>query len=270
MLNGTVGLYFRQFDDTSAYSPAEFNFTNMTYHLAYARHVRLYGISLDKNIGTVATDFEASVRTNTGLNSVPLAADPALDLHGTDGARGNTFNFVANGIQALTPTPLWQTGQLVGEIAWTHLMAVTHDRALYNAIGYACSAGGLSAGQGMVDGCSTPDEVNINILFDPQWLQVIPGVDIDAPFDVNAGIHGNGQTLALGGTGDQAGSVAYSVGVHALVRQLYNIKLSYSGWHSPTDKKVINAFGLQQYSGGSGEYMWNDKGNLELVFSTAF
>lgn len=270
VLNGTVGLYFRQFDDPSAYSPAEFNFTNMTYHLAYARHVRLYGISLDKNIGTVATDFEASVRTNTGLNSVPLAPDPALDPLGRSGARGDTLNVVANGIQALTPTPFWQTGQIVGEIAWTHLLAVTHDRALYNAIGYACAPGGYSAGQGMVNGCSTRNEVNINLLFDPQWLQVFPGIDLDAPIDVNAGIHGNGQTLALSGTGDQAGSVAYSIGIHALIRQLYNIKLSYSGWKSPTAGKVLSPFGQYMYSGGSGEYMWNDKANIELVFSTAF
>jgi len=270
-LNGTLGVYFRQFDDTSAYSPYELDVTHgaPTYHLAYARHVLLYGVSLDRNIGTVGTDFEASIRTNTGLNSVP-GGDPAIDPEGHDGARGDTFNFIANGLYVLTPNALWQTGNLVGEIAWTHLMSVTHDPQLYNAEGYACAAGGLAAGTGEVDGCSTPDEVNVNIVFDPQWLQVFPGVDIDAPIDVNAGLHGNGQTLALGGTGDQAGSVSYSVGVHALVRQLYNIKLTYSGFHSPTDKKIINAFGEQEYSSGSGEYMWNDKGNLELVLSMAF
>lgn len=270
-LNGTIGFYGRQFDDVAPYSAFELNTTGSapTYHLYYARHVRLFGVSLDQNIGTVSTGFEASIRQNTGLNSVP-GGDPAIDPLGKDGARGNLFNFVANAIYGLTPNPLWQTGSLTGEIAWTHLLAVTHDKQLYNAEGYACAAGGLNAGNGERDGCSTNDEVNINVLFDPQWLQVFPGIDIDAPISVAAGVHGNGQTFALAGTGTVAGSVSYSVGVHALIRQKYNIKLDYSGFQSPTGKTAYNGVGQPFYSTGSGEYMWNDKGQIQLVLSTAF
>lgn len=266
-LNGTVGGYIRQFDDPTAYSPGELDVVNTqggqpTYHQAYAQHVRLYGLSLDHNIGTLATAFEGSVRTNTGLNSVPLnPAELATDPAGRDGARGSTFNFVANFIAALTPTPLWQTGQLVGEVAYTHLLGISHGKQYY--------AGRANCGS-EVQGCSTDNEANINILFDPQWLQVFPGVDLDAPMNVNAGIWGNGQTLALGGTGDQAGSYAFSIGVHALIKQLYNVKLDYSGYISPTAATTKTPSGLTIYSGGSGEYMWNDKGQIQLTLSTAF
>jgi hypothetical protein len=270
-LNGTIGFYFRQFDDVAAYSPYELNVAGAapTYHLAYARHVHLYGVSLDNNIGTVSTSFEASIRQNTGLNSVP-GGDPAIDPTGTDGARGDLLNLVANGIYGLTPSPLWQTGSLIGEVAFTHVLEVTHDKQLYNAEGYACAAGGLNAGNGARDGCSTDSELNVNVLFDPQWLQVIPGVDVDAPMSVAAGLYGNGQTLALAGTGTMAGTVSYSVGVHALVRQKYNIKLSYSGFQSPTGKIAYNGEGQPYYSTGSGQYMWNDKQQITLVLSTAF
>ena len=268
-LNGTLGFYARQFDDVAAYAP--FAVTGKTfsdYHLSYARHVHLYGISLDRNLGVLSTGIEASIRQNTGLNSV-AGGDPAVDSSGNDGARGNTFNLVANAIYLLTPTRLWQTGSLVGEIAWTRELAVTHFKQDYNALGFACSSG-LAAGQGLNDGCASKDEVNLNIAFDPQWLQVFPGVDIDAPFNVQVGLHGNGQTLALAGTGDEEGSVAYSAAIHALYKQKYNVKIQYTGYNSPTGHSAFNGFGQKYYSSGAGEYMWNDKQSVTIIFSTVF
>lgn len=270
-LNGTIGMYFRQFDDPTPYSPFEISLANgqKSYHLAYAQHVRLYGLSFDHNIGSLATAIEASVRTNTGLNSVP-GGDPAIDPYGHDGARGNILNVVANTIAALTPTPLWQTGTAIAEVAWTHTLAVTHDKAVYDAVGYACAAGGINAGNGERDGCSTDNNVNLNVLFDPQWLQVFPGIDLDAPVSVEYGLYGNGQTFGTSGTGNNAGSVAYSVGIHALIRQKYNVKLDYSGYQSPTGKIAYNGLGQPYYSTGSGEYMWNDKAQVQLTLSYAF
>jgi hypothetical protein len=268
--SGTIGFYFRQFDDPTAYSPfAENEGPNPRYFLSYARHVRLYGLSLEQNIGSAGTNIEASIRTNTGLNTV-AGMHGAVDPTGTDGARGTTFNLVGNALFALTPSRFWQTGSLVTELAWTHLMAVTHDPSLYNAEGYACARGGLNAGNGQSDGCSTADDLNANVVFDPQWLQVFPGIDFDAPMSVAAGLHGNGPTLALGGTGSAAGSVTYSAGINALVKQKYDIKLTYSGYSSPTGKITHTPLGQAYYSTGVGDYMWNDKANVELVLSTTF
>lgn len=265
-LNGEIGLYFRQFDDPAAYSPYELDYDTPdgkpTYHLAYAQHVHLYGASFQHSLGTVSAAIEASLRTNTGLNTIPGSNSPITDPLGHDGARGQTFNVVANALVPLTPTALWQAGSLTTEIAWTRLVGITHDKAEFNGIGTACG--------GEVNGCATKDEVNLNVLFDPQWLQVFPGVDIDAPISINAGLYGNGQTLALAGTGDQAGSIAYSVGVHALIKQKYNVTLDYTGYHSPTGKLVYTPSGKAYYGSGSGQYMWNDKSQIQLVLSTAF
>jgi hypothetical protein len=263
-LNGTAGLYFRQFDDPSAYAVFNMSYNPATGAptgslLSYARHVRLYGASFEKDIGTVATNIEASVRTNTGLYGNPAGGGPT----GTDGPRGETLNVVANGIQVLTPTPLWQTGNLVGEIAWTRLLGVTHDKADYQGPSSGCNS--------EASGCATRDEVNINVLFDPSWLQVYPGVDIDAPMSIAAGIHGNGQTLAITGVGDNAASYSWSAGIHALIKQKYNVTLSYAGDSASHNGIGINPINKKSYwDSGSAEYMWNDKGRITLVLSTAF
>jgi hypothetical protein len=270
-INGTLGFYGRQFDDVAPYTVFQFGGAGATtnYHLSYARHIHLYGISYERNVGTASVGFETSVRQNTGLLAVAGVNAPN-DPQGIDGPRGNILNVVANTQYALTPTPLWQTGIAIGEIAWTHVLQVTHDRALYDAKGYACSAGGYAAGQSETDGCATQDEVNAELLFDPQWLQVFPGIDLDAPMNIAVGLHGNGQTFYLDANGSEAGSVAYSAGLHALIRDKYNIKLFYSGYHAPTGQVDHNGLGQPYYASGSGQWMWNDKGQVELVLSTSF
>lgn len=269
--NGTIGAYYRQFDDVDPYSAFATNVEgpDPTYHLAYARHIHLYGLSLDNNTGPLSTSFEVSIRQNTGLATV-AGSDPIADPLGKDGARGTTLNALANAIYGLTPNRLWQTGSIAAELAFTHVLAVTHDAARYQAIGYACSAHGLSAGDGTSDGCSTSNELNLNFVFDPQWLQVFPQVDLDAPVSVGVGLIGSGQTFAIAATGDVAGSIAYSVGVHALISQKYSVKLDYSGFQSPTGKIANTPSGLAYYSTGAGTYMWNDKGQVQLVLSTSF
>jgi hypothetical protein len=164
---------------------------------------------------------------------------------------------------------LWQTGTLIGEIAWSHVSRVSHNQYLYNGDGYACSAGGLNPSGGVVDGCSTRDLVNATILFDPQWLQVFPGFDIDAPANASFGIYGIGQRLATQSTGVDSKTISYSVGVHGLYLQKYNITLKYNGFHSAVDKPVAAPWG-NYYSGGVGNYMWNDKGQIQLILATSF
>jgi hypothetical protein len=110
----------------------------------------------------------------------------------------------------------------------------------------------------------------VNVAFDPQWLQVFPGIDLDAPFYVGAGVYGNGQTIPTSGTGDQAGSAVYSAGINALIKQKYDVKLFYQGFSSPTAAVVKTPNGQSYYSGGSGQWMWNDKGQVMLVASTSF
>ena len=272
-LNGSIGLYARQFDDPTPSSPFVIAVAPITnYHLIYAQHERLFGVSLDRNIGTASTGFEVSVRQNTALLTVPAGylglGEPGVDPYGRDSARGNLLNVIGNAIYGLPPSPFWQTGSLVGEVAWTHLLQVTQNKALYLAKGYACSHAGYLGGE--VNGCATTDDVSLNVVFDPQWLQVFPGVDLDAPMTLAVGVHGNGQTLAISGTGNNAGTFAYSAGINALIKQKYNVKLFYSGYTSPTSGVAHTPNGQPYYASGSGQYMWNDKGQVQLVLSTSF
>ncbi|CAM2169621.1 DUF1302 family protein [Paraburkholderia sacchari] len=261
---GTLGFYYRNLTETSPWvllgvNPAS-GATN--YHLAYASNVHLYGVSLDQQIGDYSTGFEVSYRHNTALNS-GLGPLPG-DLAGTQGARGDTLNIVANVLAGLKRSPLWDTGTATAEIAFTQKTAVTSNGALYNGVGNAavCPTGSKWSG------CSTNNSLAVAVSFDPQWLQVVPGVDLDMPIFAEYGIFGN--TPSLNGT--YQGELIYTIGLHALVQQKYNITLQYNGYHAHTSGGMTSfgPGGPAYYASGSGPYFYNDRGWISLTFSAQF
>lgn len=273
-LGGVAAAYFRHFDETQPWAPL-FGVDSQGFnsHLAYARNVRLYGLSLDRTIGNYSVGLEASYRQKTALNSAtqPLASDPA----GQQGATGDTVNLIANTIAGLTPNRLWQTGTLVAEMAFTRVMSVNKNSDLYSGIGYAGCAGG-----GIWSGCSSRNSVQIAGQFDPQWLQVVPGVDLDAPIFAEYGLYGNAGSL---GVGVSQGNIIYTAGLHALIRQIYNVTLAYNGYHahhSDTLTNIAQSEGIDvpvgtpgfnsYYAGGNGPAFYNDRGWVSLTFSVAF
>lgn len=262
-LRGTVNAYYRRFDEVQPWAPL-FGENPATrapnYHLAYATDVHLYGLSLEKQIGDYSTGFEVSYRQHTALNSAggPLPGDPS----GSQGARGDTVNIIANVIAGLTRTPLWQTGSVIAEIAATHLTSTTANGALYNGTGnpLGCPTGNKW------DGCSTRNAVSVAALFDPTWLQVFPNVDIDMPLFVEYGLYGN--TASLGNSVSQ-GAIIYTAGIHALVKNKYNVTLQYNGYHAHTNGGTTpgaNPF----YTSGNGTYFYNDRGWISLTLQAAF
>ncbi|MFM0246984.1 DUF1302 domain-containing protein [Paraburkholderia sediminicola] len=268
-LGGTFGFYYRNLTETQPWVLMGMNPTTgaTNYHLAYGSDVKLYGMSLDRQIGDFSTGFEVSYRHNTALNSGtgPLASD----LSGQQGARGDVVNVIGNVLAGLSRTPFWNTGSALAEIAFTQKVKTTSNGALYSGVDNAaeCPSGSKWAG------CSTNNSVALAVQFDPQWLQVFPGVDLDAPMFVQYGVWGN--TPSLGGTNQ--GSMIYTFGLHALIQNKYNVTLQYNGYHShaggQTNFGLANGLpsgGPSYYATGNGPVFYNDKNWVSLTFSSSF
>lgn len=277
-LVGTAGVYYRHFDETQPWNPLfAFGSSGATnYHLSYATNVQLIGLSLDKQIGNLSTGFEVSYRQRTGLFNNSQVADTG-DLAGREGPRGNAVNVIANVLAGLTPTPLYDTGTALAEVAYVHKISVTSHAEQYQGVGTAaCVAPGGGPGRKW-DGCATNNAVGIAGLFDPQWLQVFPGVDLDAPLFAIFGIYGNGATL---GVPAFQGDLTYTAGIHAFVRQRYNVTLQYNGYagrhDGVTNTGASNGIpngtpGFPEYwATGNNSYMLSDRGWISLALSTTF
>jgi len=165
--------------------------------------------------------------------------------------------FAQNGLMLLSPSPVWDTGTLITEFAYSRLLSVTRNPSLVYGKGYAgCPTNDRK------DGCATRDFLGVAISFTPQWLEVMPGTIVGLPMFVNYGIKGNNAGLG----GGFQGAVSYAFGVEADVRQTYYFSLKYNG--SYNRPQPVNAPGF--FSSGSGTFMQNNRGWVSLTFKTSF
>lgn len=256
-LDATLGLYYRVFDD---YNPGGLQLLDyrsflggavtlpQSYRFVHVENTKLYGASLSKQVGSASVGVDLSYRKGTGLNTRSVGVDgkPAI---------GNTWHLLTNAVWILKETPLYDTGSLIGEIAYSHLDKVTHNEELFAGEGYdTCK------GQNKWDGCSTRDFVGVAVNFSPQWLQVYPNVDLELPMTLNHGLYGN----AASGGGNQ-GATSYSIGVKATYDRIHEVTLRYADQYAHTHYDANNVV-----SGGNGSVGLTDRGWVSLTFKTGF
>lgn len=259
---GDMGFYFRQFDEVHPWSLLNLNAAGGgDVHLSYAQKVKLLGFSYERSIGNVSVGLETSYRKDTALNSA--LTNGIAGVPTTQGATGDIYNVIANALVTLGKSPLYDTGSLIAELSYTHLLSVTSNPQLYNGVGYAaCPSNNKWAG------CSTKDALAVAFLFEPQWLQVFSGVDLSMPMSYTFGVTGN-PAYAAGGFYAQGTSI-YSIGLKATYKGNSSLTLQYNGYHwhagSPT---TIPGLG-SSYAVTNGPAALNDKGWVELTFKSSF
>ncbi|MCK9284132.1 MAG: DUF1302 domain-containing protein [Rhodocyclaceae bacterium] len=273
-VGGDLGFYYRQFDEVHPWlagidpSTTAGGAATMALFNPVAQKAKLFGISFEKSFGLLSLGLELNQRRHTALYSFPLlAAD--------EGARGTITNFIANTLVQVGTTPLWDSGIFIAELSYTHLNSVTSNAGAYFGLGTAnCLKNFAGPGGTWRDGCATNNSLAIAMLFDPQWLQVYPGIDIDMPMSYTWGAHGNPAYAASPFYAQ--GTNIYSIGVKATYQQKHSLSLTYSGYNWRTngtgDTPAFQGVGTQAYSGfgGAGAPSLNDRGWLQLQYKTSF
>ncbi len=263
-LDGTMGLYYRNFADKlpqvllTAVGPSV-----SQYNLIYADNIELFGLGLAKNIGGVSVGAEVSTRHNTPLSSQVLGVAPGLPAPGdTKGARGDTWHALVNVLGTLPKTPLFDSATWAAEIQWSRWSKVKSGANLFNALGFTpCNATATAPAKEKWDGCVTKNYTGVAFSFAPTWFQVLPGVDLSAPFTYAIGIDGN-SAVTFGGN---QGLGNYTVGVSADVQQKYRFDLKvidYVGRYKDNGTAVTATNGLTTFL--------KDRGAVSLTFKTTF
>jgi hypothetical protein len=221
------GFYAAQYHDKTPAAPV-FDFVNGNVHLAYAENIRTVGASVTASAGQLNWAVEASLRQNAPLTSDPavLGLGPILSCGTNDDdpcfAVGDTAHLQVSGIYVLQPGAWWQGGALLGELAYNHRLRVTKDI-------FAIGPGGSSAGLGGLDPNTTKGAFALRLLFEPQYFQVMPGLDLSVP--IGLGWNFGGRSSAIfnfaGGASD-AGD--FSIGVKGTWQNSWRVALTYSDY----------------------------------------
>lgn len=268
---GDIGFYFRQFDDVQPWASADIGATGGgAIHQVFAQKTKLLGLSYERTFGPFSTGFELSYRKDTALNSAFTNGKPGVPY--TAGATGNITNVIANVLYPLPKTPLWDTGLFIGELSYTRLNRVTGNPELFNGVGSAVCTDSVNPALpgSLKDGCATKNSLALAFLFEPQHLQVAPGVDMSLPVSLTFGAHGN--PAYVGGPFYAKGTKLFSVGLKAVIRQKTSILLQYNGYKYNTSPSVeIPGLGASYAGfGGNGAVALNDKGWVQLSIKTSF
>ncbi len=247
-LDWTVGFYYREFDDYNAW-------TNITtvgglpeLRAVYPEDIKLYGVSLSTTgpWGS-ALGAEVSFRKNDAL-----ALNDNFALDGEEGPRGDTWHALINSTWLLGTTPLWESGTLVTELAYSRLDKVTSHPELFKGEGYPSCVG-----QDKSTGCATRDAWAGSVSFTPSWLQVFPGIDLEMPTSISYGLDGNGASNNRIGF---EGAYTWTAGVNLKYQIHTDITLAYNGYHA--DRVGDTA--------GNGGFSLNDRDWISLTFKTSF
>lgn len=187
-----------------------------TYHLAYARNVKTYGASFSTLIGETNVAGEMSVRRDTPLHPlgdlvISFIPNPDNDKH-TPYALGRTFHANLSAITVLPASPLWEGASFVGELAFNRLLKVTRNPS------------NPAFPNGVLNTTHTRDAWAMRFVFQPEYFQVVPGVDLQVPIAVGYGISGRSAVFQV--APEHGGDV--SVGLNFDVRKTWKAGLQYT------------------------------------------
>lgn len=259
-LGGTLGFYYREFSDILP-NPI-LNQVDGVFGLynAYADNVKLYGMSLSKQVGTLSVGAELSRRENTALAPQPF--QPGY-------ARGDTWHALVNVIAMLGKNSLWDSAVLQGELTYSRLDKVTKNNEYYWAKGNAICTNqyGVAGAGDAKDGCATRDAVGLQVMFAPVWYQVANGLDVTLPITYGIGLHGASPVS----NGGNEGSGNFSVGVSLDYLAQYKVDLAYNGFFGPATtvyNPIVDANVVATSSGSIPQL--RDRGWVSLTFKTTF
>jgi Protein of unknown function (DUF1302) len=272
-IGSTLGFFYRRFNDYNPETGIQFTSlsgaTPTAFRFVYPRDTQLIGVSLARSLGPVSFGAEVSMRKDAHLNSKTTYLLPA-PFNQTTGAKGDTLHVVANGVYLLPKTPVWDSGSLIVELAYSRLQKITANESLYRGEGYAgCIKSGTSGATAQpgdrTDTCSTKQFAQMAISFAPQYLQLFPSWDVTLPMAINYGLKG---TAPTGGGGFEK-LLSWSIGVNAIYATAHELSLRYSDISVPGK---YNAAGTTLIGGNSlGSSLGaTDRGWLVFTYKTSF
>lgn len=246
------------------------------YAAAYADDIKIYGLSLSKNLWGVSFGADLNYRENMPLLSdtvsvlpaslAPLAAvlppgsQFAPPAEGeTGGARGSTWHGVLNAFFTFAETPFWDSANLITELTWNHWSDVKQGAAVFKGRDSYMVVGPGGTPVTPADKVSK-DYYGLAINFTPTRYQVLPGADLSLPISYSQGLSGNSAVL-LGGNED-AGS--YSVGVAMDLYSKYRFDLKYVDFLGDTTTNPASAI----TSNGGANALLTDRGFVVFTFKT--
>jgi hypothetical protein len=193
-----------------------------TYNLMYAKDISVYGASFSTVLGETNVAGEISTRRNTPLavpgdliiNSAVANADNNVN---TPYARGNSLHLNLSAISLFSGNGFWGGASLIGEFAYNELLDVTYSPAF------------APGAPNPLNDTHTRSASAIRVVFQPEFFQVFPGVDLQVPIGLGYGLSGRSAVTQL--SPEHGGD--FTIGMNATINRTWKAGLSYAHYFGP-------------------------------------
>lgn len=230
--NFEYGFYAARYHDKTPAVPV-FDVVNGNVHKVYAKGIKTVGASVTSSVGQLNWALEGSLRDDAPLTSDPavLTGAPIMPPLNCDGSAGNpcyaigrTAHLNLSGIYVLNKTGLWDGGVVLAELAWNRVLSVTKNPSM--------------VGFGGLDPNTTRDAMAFRMIFEPQYFQVLPGLDLSVPLGLGYNFAGrSGAIFNFAGGASNAGDV--SIGVKGKYQNTWNVGLTYTAFFGGADTFTV-------------------------------
>lgn len=227
---------------------------NGTYRALYPENVRTFGGSFSTVLGEANVAGEASIRTNAPLVS-GSQVDVGLQSNGDSNplfAVGRTGHLQLSMVTLMGKGPFWEGATLLGEVAWNRRLSITKNGAA-------------------LDPNVTRDALALRFIFEPQYFQVFPGVDLSVPIGLGYNPYGRSSAVgAFNGGASKGGD--FSVGVTADIQKRVKASINYVHYFGSanallTSNSVDPARGLLMLTGAQS---LRDRNFISFSIQTTF
>ncbi len=187
-----------------------------SYRLMYAQNVKVYGASFSTLVGETNVGGEMSTRRDTPLaplGDLVINFDPSADNRGNSPyAVGNSLHANLSAITVLPASAMWDAGSFVGELAFNRLLSVTRNPV------------NPMFANGVLNTTHTRDAWAMRMVFQPEYFQVVSGLDLQVPLGIGYGIAGRSAVFQV--APEHGGDL--SVGINLDYKKTWRAGLQYT------------------------------------------
>lgn len=243
---GDFGLYAAKFH---AKTPTVYyHFDTGQYNLVYPEDIKVYGASYSSTAGPLQFSLEGSVRKNTPLmapGGFVFGVSPDANNNTNPAyAVGSSAHLNVSGIYNLPRSPFWDGGFLLAELAWNRLLSVDKNPSQLNPT-------------------STRDASALWVSIQPQYFQIVSGVDLTVPISLTYGIDGKSAVNDFSPAAPLHGG-SVSIGMVGTYRNNWTATLNYTHFYGPSGQYLDENFT------NSYKNVWGDRDFLSFSLQTTF
>ena len=193
------------------------------YALVYGENIKTWGASLSTVLGETNVSGELSFRNNMPLvaNGITVITGAASD-GGSNPAYpvGNSLHFNTSAISVLSANRFWDGASFVGELAYNKRLSISKNA-------------------GQLDPSATQGAAGLQFVFQPEYFQVAPGLDVQVPIGLAYGIHGKSSVAGVSSLMPSLHGGNMTIGVKGDYQKTWQSSLNYTHYYGPKGSVIL-------------------------------